>query len=315
MEMIEPIESKSNPDSFEIYFSDLTLATSARLPVEFQTRSTQVKELQDPQAKPRTAVFSTGNPIASDVTFDLHRISLEELSARLKTSLSFGLTNEVAEQRLLSEGPNSMSPPKSNLWRQILHYLFGGFCMILWPAAILCILAWRPLGNASPPAQIVNLALGVILLISIFVQAAFTAYQDWQSSRVMERIAQLVPSLVRVFRADGHITPGQSREISAEHLVVGDIIEINAGDKIGADVRLIEVNQLTVDQSILTGESLPVSLSVTCTSENPYESRNLAYLGTCCVEGSGRAVVIRTGDQTVMGQLAKTAAKVKTKRM
>ena len=99
------------------------------------------------------------------------------------------------------------------------------------------------------PSQASNLALGVVLIIVVFVQAIFNAWQDFSTSRVMASIKGMLPSDVLVLR-DG----GQTK-VPAKELVPGDLVTISMGEKVPADLRLIKVSaDLQFDRSILTGE-------------------------------------------------------------
>ena len=187
----------------------------------------------------------------------------------------------------------------------------------------------KPLGE---PPQAANLALAVVLLIVILIQAVFNAWQDFSTSRVMASIKGMLPSDVLVLR-DG----GQTK-VSAKELVPGDLVTISMGEKVPADLKLIEVSaDLQFDRSILTGEAcfsfhhrLPQSIKfsiiyqsepvygrVVMTDENFLEvgllaedivdrltytlqTKNVALQGTHCVSGSGFGLVIQTGDRTVL---------------
>ena len=115
------------------------------------------------------------------------------------------------------------------------------------------------------------------------------------------------------------VRDGAMKEIEASELVVGDIVEIHGGDKTPADIRMLECHSIKViaclvtkilnsivkvDNSSLTGESVPVSLRPDISDPNHLESRNLAFYSTNVVEGRGTGVVIKTGDETVMGTIA-----------
>jgi len=90
--------------------------------------------------------------------------------------------------------------------------------------------------------------------------------------------------------------------VQAIDLVPGDIVIIEFGKRIPADLRILESNGMKVDNSSLTGESLLVFRSTECTHpDNPLETKNLAFFGTLCKEGAGKGVVINTGDRTVIG--------------
>lgn len=118
----------------------------------------------------------------------------------------------------------------------------------------------------------------------------------------MESFKNLVPQFAIVIRE------GEINTISAENLVVGDIVEVKFGDRVPADIRILEAHSLKVDNSSLTGESEPQIRSTEFTHDNPLESKNLAFFSTNVVEGICRGVVIATGDATVMGRIANLTA-------
>lgn len=124
---------------------------------------------------------------ASDETF--HKEDLDNLVRTLNTSLTEGLTSATASQVLVKNGKNVIKQKQKNPILRVIMYFLSGFCPLIWVAAIICILAWQPLGGigGSKP-QIINLGLGVMLIIVILLQAAFTAFQDWSSGKVMKSI-------------------------------------------------------------------------------------------------------------------------------
>lgn len=139
-----------------------------------------------------------------------------------------------------------MTPPPSGLFGQIIGYFFGGFGSILLVAGVLVFIAWRPLGKPPAPA---NLALACVLIAVWLIQAAFNAWQDWSTSRVMASIGTMLPDQCIVIRNGSHAS------ISALGLVPGDTIVIKQGNKLPADVRLVEVSSDAMfDRSILTGK-------------------------------------------------------------
>ena len=86
------------------------------------------------------------------------------------------------------------------------------------------------------------------------------------------------------------------------------MVEVKGGDRIPADIRVTQAHGFKVDNSSLTGESEPQSRGPECTSDNPLETKNIAFFSTNCVEGTGRGIVIGTGDNTVMGRIANLAS-------
>ena len=105
---------------------------------------------------------------------------------------------------------------------------------------------------------------------------------------------------------------GDKVSVKAEGLVIGDILEIKFGDRIPADIRVIESKGFKVDNSSLTGESEPQSRSSEFTHENPLETKNFAFFSTNAVEGTAKGIVVMTGDRTVMGRIAGLASGLDT---
>lgn len=103
---------------------------------------------------------------------------------------------------------------------------------------------------------------------------------------------------------------GEQVSVDVRELVLGDIVDVQFGDRIPADIRIIQNQGLKVDNSSLTGESEPQSRSVLCTHESPMETKNLAFFSTSAIEGTGRGVVIGTGDHTLMGRIAGLASRL-----
>jgi sodium/potassium-transporting ATPase subunit alpha len=177
---------------------------------------------------------------------DWHAIQPNEVFTRLSTSPTQGLSVEQASKRLIEYGKNTPSPPQTHLARTIFGYFFKGFGSILLVGSILVFVSWSPLGGGTVVA---NLALAIVLLAVFFIQAAFNAWQDWSSSRVMASITTMLPDNCLVLRDGAVVT------VVAGEIVPGDVIYIKAGNKLPADVRFVEVSSdAKFDRSILTGE-------------------------------------------------------------
>lgn len=162
-------------------------------------------------------------------------------------------------------------------------------------------LSWKPLGEPTPSP--VNLALAIVLMAVIFLQATFNAWQDWSTSKVMHSINSMLPTQTLVLR------DGKQQTIPAQDLVPGDIVYIKMGNKIPADLRLVQVSDdCKFDRSVLTGESEAIPGTVEETDPNVLESHNVAMMGTHCLNGSAVGVVVTTGDRTLMGRITKLSA-------
>jgi sodium/potassium-transporting ATPase subunit alpha len=174
-----------------------------------------------------------------------HTLEVPELLRRLSVDTDQGLSEDQIKRRIGEYGRNKMTPPKSGMFGRVMGYFFGGFGAILVCAGILVFIAYKPLGKPPAPA---NLALACVLIAVWLIQAAFNAWQDWSTSRVMASIGTMLPDQCMVIRNGSHAS------ISALDLVPGDIIVIKQGNKLPADVRLVEVSSDAMfDRSILTG--------------------------------------------------------------
>ncbi|ORZ08155.1 hypothetical protein BCR42DRAFT_425340 [Absidia repens] len=243
---------------------------------------------------------------------DFHKLTNDEVVQRFNTSEKLGLDTSAAETRLQRNGANVFAHRSPNYIFKTLGYIFGGFCSVLWIGVITFFLCWMPL--STPPItpggspSVINLALAILVIIVIFFQASFSAFQDWSTAKVMKSILNLLPAECLVVRN------GTVSQITASDLVVGDIVHIKLGDKVPGDLRLLQVsNDLKFDRAVLTGESDAVEGSASCTDDNFLESQNIALMGTHVVNGNAVGVVVLTGNNTVMGRINKltTAAKEK----
>lgn len=241
--------------------------------------------------------------LKQEVAMDEHKISVAELCTRLNTDTARGLSAEEAQRILLRDGPNALTPPKKTPeWVKFCKQLFGGFAILLWIGALLCFIAYGIQRSSLEEAPDDNLYLGIVLAAVVIVTGIFSYYQEAKSSKIMESFKNMVPQYATVIRG------GQTLTLPAQEVVQGDIVEVKGGDKIPADIRIIAAAGFKVDNSSLTGESEPQTRSPEMTNENPLETRNIAFFSTNCVEGSGRGVVIHTGDRTVMGRIANLAS-------
>lgn len=136
-----------------------------------------------------------------DVPEVFHKMTLDELEAKFGTSVHNGLDSTKAANLLLHNGPNRIKQKKENKFKKIVGYFLSGFGSLFLFAAVLCILAWQPLGSlGGQTPDPVNLALGVMLILVIVIQAGFNGFQDWSSQKVMNSIKNMMPSNAYVFR-------------------------------------------------------------------------------------------------------------------
>jgi sodium/potassium-transporting ATPase subunit alpha len=127
---------------------------------------------------------------------------------------------------------------------------------------------------------LLKLYLGIVLTTVVVVTGIFSYYQENKSSRIMDSFKNMVPQFAIAIR------DGQKVNLKAEELTIGDVVEVKFGDRVPADIRIIEARQFKVDNSSLTGESEPQSRGPEFSHENPLETKNLAFFSTNAVEGN-----------------------------
>lgn len=179
----------------------------------------------------------------------------------------------------------------------MIHELTSPFALLLWAGGILCFVAY-----ALSPEDPSNLYLGIVLFVINAMTGLMSFYQNMQSDAIMGSFKDFIPPETIVLRG------GVESKLDATKLVVGDVVIIELGKKIPADLRIIDSQGMKVDNSSLTGETELLPRSVECTNDNPLETKNIAFFSTLNKEGTGRGVVFATGDRTFIGQIANLAA-------
>merc|ERR1719249_334986 len=243
------------------------------------------------------------NELKQELEIDVHKVDVDVLCKRFNTNIEQGLTDSQAAKGLAEHGKNELTPPPTTPeWVKFCQCLFSGFAMLLWLGAFLCFLAYSIQASAyeEPPDD--NLYLGVVLSAVVTVTGIFSYYQESKSAKIMEGFKNLVPQYAVARRNGEKIT------VKAEELTLGDIVEIKFGDRIPADIRVIECRGFKVDNSSLTGESEPQARSPEFTHENPLETKNIGFFSTNAVEGTCVGMVVNIGDNTVMGRIAGLAS-------
>lgn len=232
-----------------------------------------------------------------ELVMEEHKQSPAEIFADLGSDPVNGMTSHGVVERQEAEGLNRLTPPKQT--PEIVKYireLTGLFSMLLWVGGALCLLIYGLQGDPN------NLYLGIVLFLVVVITGTFSYFENAKSSNLMESFKQMMPTVSTVIRE------GKSQKIDASQLVRGDIVVLKGGDKVPADIRVLECSDdLTVDNSCLTGEPEPLKRVPDCTDENPLETKNMCFFGTFIPQGSGKGVVVRCGDKTVMGRIAKLA--------
>jgi Ca2+-transporting ATPase len=200
-----------------------------------------------------------------------------------------GLTGEEANKRLEIHGRNVLKPAKRHGWLKILFSQFTDLMIIILIAS--SIISFTMGENSE----------GIAILAIILLNGLLGFIQEMRTEKAMEALMSLAAPHARVVR-DGVI-----RDIPAEEVVPGDLIVLEAGNRVPADAVLLEANNLYSDESMLTGESIPVAkirTDQTNASLTGVTSRNMVYMGSMITNGTGRALVMVTGMETEMGKIA-----------
>ena len=218
-----------------------------------------------------------------------HELDARAVVAQLGTSTDRGLSAREASQRLAEHGPNELAAaPSVAPWRLLLDQLKNVLILILLVAVALSAV----LGHATE---------AIVITIIVLFAAVLGFVQEYRAERAIEALRRMAAPTASVIR------DGEEVDVPARELVPGDVIVLEAGDRASADARLVEIVNLQVEESALTGESLPVEKRVEPLAENdlPLGDRaNMVYATTTVTYGRGRAVVVATGMQTEVGGIA-----------
>ena len=216
----------------------------------------------------------------------LSEISKEDLLSKLKTNIN-GLTDNEATNKLNEYGHNIIKEEKVKKW---YHFLLESYKDPF--IYILAILA------------IINLILGdvlgaLIIAILAFISTTIRLIQDYSAYKFDQKLKGQIYTVANVLRNN------QTKEIKTKNIVIGDIVELNAGAMIPADILLLETNDLFVNQSVFTGESVPVEKkSEYVSADSVLNMQNICLMNSTVVSGSAKAVVIQTGKNTYIGQMS-----------
>ena len=210
-----------------------------------------------------------------------------------------GLTDDEVTQRIHTYGYNEVTQTKPKKWyHYLLKSLFTPFNSILLGIAL--VLSYTDIYLAEDPNYANIIVIAVLVAVSTFLDF----FSEYRSNKAAEKLKQLVSTNATVIRN------GRKVKVPFKNLVLGDTIELSAGDMIPADLRIIESKDLYVGQSSLTGESDAIKKVVN--TENTEEIDSLSDLDTICfmgtnvISGSAKGVVVLTADDTYFGKVAHT---------
>jgi Ca2+-transporting ATPase len=251
--------------------------------------------VETPHAHPHAAHESAA--LASSSQAASHRETAEAVVKTLGTDAMHGLSQAEAKRRLEQYGPNRLkSAPETPWWTRLLEQFENFLVIILLVAVVISMIEWLlqdPRETALPYEAIVIMAIVVLNAMLGFIQES----RAEKSVRALMALAAPEATVVR---------DGERQRVATHEIIPGDIVLIEAGDKIPADARIIEVANLQTDEAPLTGESVPVSKDVKPIDGDVGigDRRNMLYSGTVATYGRGRAIVVATGMGTEVGRIA-----------
>jgi Ca2+-transporting ATPase len=217
-----------------------------------------------------------------------HQIEPKEVLENLKSS-DRGLTSEDAQSRFEQYGSNELVEKKrKSLWMMFIDQFRDFMILVLIAAAVVA-------GVIGEPSDTIAIAVIVIL------NAVLGFVQEYRAEKAMDALKNLSAPSATVIR-DGH-----PESVSAKRLVPGDLVILEAGNVIPADMRLTETVQLRIDEAALTGESMPVEKDIKALRETDLpigDRKNMAYKSTLVTNGRGEGVVVGTGMKTEIGRIA-----------
>lgn len=227
---------------------------------------------------------------------DWHTEQPEGVFSRLQSQRE-GLSQREAQSRLDRFGPNVLpEQPPPTWWMIFLRQFYNPLIFVLGAAAVVAI----AIGDWTDAAFI-----GAVLLLN----AMIGGYQEWraeQSSRALQKMLHVRATVIR---------DGTNREMDAELVVPGDVLLLESGNRVPADVRLLTTQSLQIDESFLTGESVAVtkdSAWIGPIGASVGDHQNMGYAGAVVTRGRGKGVVVQTGASTLVGQLADSVAGAET---
>lgn len=214
--------------------------------------------------------------------------TISELEKAFSTSLKAGLSQEEMPKRQQTYGPNSIEQKATPWYTLFFRQTNTSFTYLLALAGIISFAVDDPIN-------------GIIILLTISINSFLGFFQEYRAEQSLTLLRKHLTSTVKIIR-NSTLTL-----IPSVELVPGDILRLEPGDHIAADVRFVTAKGLTVDESSLTGESAPVKkidMPLSAPAHTVYEATNIGFLGTVVASGSALALVIATGSQTMFGSIS-----------
>jgi P-type Ca2+ transporter type 2C len=224
-----------------------------------------------------------------DTTKNYYQKSVTETESELNTSFAKGLQESEVKRRLEKVGLNQLKEGKKRtVWNMLIDQFKDVLIIILLVSAIVSTL----LGEVTD---------AIVIAIIVVLNAIMSVLQEFKAEKSLDALKKMTVPETLVIR------DGQQKKIQSPQLVPGDVVLLESGDRIPADLRLIEVTDMRIQESVLTGESEAVEKNtdkIQAEDISLGDRTNMAYMGTSIIAGRGKGVVVGTGMDTEMGQIA-----------
>ncbi|SEQ60147.1 Ca2+-transporting ATPase [Virgibacillus subterraneus] len=225
-----------------------------------------------------------------------YQLDVDHVEQKLHVTTNRGLAEKQVEQRRKEFGANKLETEKNTSKWLIFFKQFQDFMVLVLLAATLI---------AGLLGEYVDaIAIMVIVLVNSFLGF----FQEQKAEKSLAKLKEMSAPVANVLR------DGKWEKIPSQDVVVGDVLRMNSGDRIPADIRITKSNSMETEESALTGESLPVMKHATAISKDHLDAQdqvNMGFMGTLVTRGSGLGIVVGTGMNTVMGQIASLMVKTK----
>lgn len=225
-------------------------------------------------------------------------ITAEEVEQQLQTSKLSGLTDSEVATRLSHHGANTIADTQQTTWLAVLGRQFVD------------VLIWILIGAAAISATIGEVTDAITILAIVVLNGILGFVQEWKAERALQALRQMLSPTCRVLRNGAIVV------VNAEQLVPGDVIQLETGDRIPADLRMLEATNLRVDESALTGESGSVGKETGAVPADTVLAKqsSMVWMGTAVTNGRGLGAVVATGSTTQFGRIASLTSEIVTDR-
>ncbi|RFA37656.1 calcium-translocating P-type ATPase, SERCA-type [Virgibacillus dokdonensis] len=225
-----------------------------------------------------------------------YQLEVEDVEKKLHVTANRGLSDKQVEKRRKQYGENVLEAQKKMSKWLIFIKQFQDFMVLVLLAATLI---------AGLLGEYID---AIAIMVIVIVNGCIGFFQEQKAEKSLDKLKELSAPMAYVLRDK------KWERIPSKHVVVGDIVRISSGDRIPADIRIIRSDSLETEESALTGESLPVSKHAQAIHRAKLDAQdqvNMGFMGTLVTRGTGIGIVVGTGMQTVMGQIASLMANTK----